>query len=78
MPTFDLFLPPQPYARWRPARDPAYHPIPRLVAGVRLIAQWIETARQRQALAELDERMLRDIGITRVEVARECAKLFWR
>ncbi|MBV8835148.1 MAG: DUF1127 domain-containing protein [Alphaproteobacteria bacterium] len=78
MPTFDLLLPPRPYARWRPARDAGYHPIPRLVAGVRLVAQWIERVRQRQALATLDEVMLRDIGITRVEAARECEKPFWR
>ncbi len=78
MPTFDLFLPPQPYARWRPIRSAEYRPIRRLVAGVRLIAEWIERTSQRRALAELDERMLRDIGITRVEATRECEKPFWR
>jgi len=31
-----------------------------------------------QALAELDDHMLRDIGVTRVEAARECRKPFWR
>jgi uncharacterized protein YjiS (DUF1127 family) len=44
----------------------------------RRIALWIERARQRQTLAGLDDHMLRDIGITRVEVARECGKPFWR
>jgi uncharacterized protein YjiS (DUF1127 family) len=44
----------------------------------RRIALWIERTRQRQALAGLDDHMLRDIGITRVEVARECGKPFWR
>ena len=44
----------------------------------RRIALWIERTRQRQALAGLDDHILRDIGITRVEVARECGKPFWR
>lgn len=78
MPTFDLLLPPQPYARWRPLWDAGYHLIPRPAAGARLIAQWIERVRQRRALATLDDYMLRDIGITRVEAVRECAKPFWR
>jgi uncharacterized protein YjiS (DUF1127 family) len=45
---------------------------------VSLIAGWIARVRQRQALATLDDRMLRDIGITRGEAVRECGKPFWR
>ena len=78
MPTFDLLLPPQPYVRWRPTPPAAFHPIPRVGNAVGVIAQWIDRVRQRQALAGLDDRMLRDIGITRVEAARECEKPFWR
>jgi uncharacterized protein YjiS (DUF1127 family) len=44
----------------------------------RRIALWIERMRQRKALAGLDDHILRDIGVTRVEVARECGKPFWR
>jgi uncharacterized protein YjiS (DUF1127 family) len=43
-----------------------------------LLARWIERARQRSALAGLDDHQLRDIGITRVNAARECQKPFWR
>jgi uncharacterized protein YjiS (DUF1127 family) len=75
MPTFDLFLPPQTYARWRPARAASSR---RFAAAFSLLAAWIERARQRRALAALDDQMLRDIGITRVEAARECEKPFWR
>ena len=50
--------------------------VPRLVW--RKIALWAERARQRQALAGLDDQMLRDIGITRYEAVRECEKPFWR
>ena len=33
--------------------------------------------RQRQALAQLDERLLADLGLTRTQVAKETAKPFW-
>jgi uncharacterized protein YjiS (DUF1127 family) len=33
---------------------------------------------QRLDLAEIDDAMLRDLGLTREEVRRECAKSFWR
>ncbi len=59
---------PRPAASWR---DTAR-------ATLRLIALWRERAQQRQALASLDERLLRDIGITRSQAALECNKPFWR
>jgi uncharacterized protein YjiS (DUF1127 family) len=39
---------------------------------------WSERARQRRALAALDDRMLKDIGLTRVDVTSECDNPFWR
>ena len=39
---------------------------------------WRERARQRHALAELDDRMLKDIGLSQAEVSREIAKPFWQ
>jgi uncharacterized protein YjiS (DUF1127 family) len=39
---------------------------------------WSERARQRRTLAALDERMLKDIGLTRADVATESEKPFWR
>jgi uncharacterized protein YjiS (DUF1127 family) len=47
-------------------------------AALRLVALWRERARQRHALASLDERLLRDIGITRYDAEHECNKPFWR
>ena len=76
MPTFDLLLPPQAYSTWHPKERRA--PVHRVAAAFVLFARWIERVRQRQALAELDDHMLRDIGVTRVEALRECAKPFWR
>ena len=38
---------------------------------------WFERSRQRRALAELDARMLRDIGVTSAQARREAATPFW-
>ena len=89
MPTIDLFLPPETYPVWQPARRGAptpNAPVPKnartpinpFAAAWILIACWIGRARQRRALAELDDKMLQDIGITRYDAARECGKPFWR
>jgi uncharacterized protein YjiS (DUF1127 family) len=75
MPTFDLYLP-RSYSTWRPKTRPA--PIHPFAAAWVLVASWIERARQRQALAALDDHTLRDIGVTRAEAARESGKPFWR
>jgi uncharacterized protein YjiS (DUF1127 family) len=37
-----------------------------------------ERAAQRRHLADLDERMLKDVGLTPSAAARECAKPWWR
>ncbi|HSS63103.1 MAG TPA: DUF1127 domain-containing protein [Gammaproteobacteria bacterium] len=39
---------------------------------------WHQRSLQRAALAELDDRMLKDIGLTRADVAREIHKPFWQ
>ena len=79
MPTVDLFLPPRRYATWRPARreDVARVPVHPVAAAWLLLKLWITRSRQRQALSELDTRLLQDIGITRVDAAREFEKPFW-
>jgi len=45
---------------------------------IKTIKFWIERSRQRKHLANLDSRMLKDIGITRTEANAELAKPFWR
>ncbi|MEQ8964423.1 MAG: DUF1127 domain-containing protein [Azospirillaceae bacterium] len=42
------------------------------------LACWQGRARMRRALGELDDRMLRDVGLTRLDVRAEAAKPFWR
>jgi uncharacterized protein YjiS (DUF1127 family) len=39
---------------------------------------WHDRARERRALMELSDHMLRDIGISRAEAHGEAAKPFWR
>ena len=42
------------------------------------LQQWRRRRRERAELARLDDRMLRDIGITRGDVWQEINKPFWR
>jgi uncharacterized protein YjiS (DUF1127 family) len=41
-------------------------------------ARCLARSRQRQALAQLDDRLLRDIGKTRQEAIAEATKPFWK
>jgi uncharacterized protein YjiS (DUF1127 family) len=43
-----------------------------------LVVVWHERARQRRDLQRLNDRMLRDIGLTRADVMAESSKPFWR
>jgi uncharacterized protein YjiS (DUF1127 family) len=43
-----------------------------------VVRTWRVRSRERRILLELDDRMLRDIGVTRVDVYREAMKPFWR
>jgi uncharacterized protein YjiS (DUF1127 family) len=45
---------------------------------VAVLGEWRQRSRERAQLALLDERMLRDIGVSRGEVLREVNKPFWR
>ena len=45
---------------------------------LKTLEMWIERVHQRKQLAKLDDRMLEDIGITRIQANREIAKPFWR
>ncbi len=42
------------------------------------IVAWQERARMRRGLAAMDDRLLRDIGLTRAQASREFGKPFWR
>jgi uncharacterized protein YjiS (DUF1127 family) len=56
-------------------------PLPRRLSPLRLLERlmfWCDRAAQRRRLAQLDDRMLRDIGVGRAEAYRESSKLFWQ
>jgi uncharacterized protein YjiS (DUF1127 family) len=42
-----------------------------------LLAQFHEARRQRRALLALDDTLLKDIGLSRADAAREAARPFW-
>ena len=41
------------------------------------LIEWLDRARQRRHLGELDDRLLRDIGLSRAEVDHEVSRPFW-
>ena len=41
------------------------------------LLRWHQLSRERRALLALDERMLKDIGVTRAEAEREARRPFW-
>jgi uncharacterized protein YjiS (DUF1127 family) len=45
---------------------------------VQSVISWNQCRRDRQLLASLDERTLRDIGIDRAAVKDDCTTSFWR
>jgi uncharacterized protein YjiS (DUF1127 family) len=48
-----------------------------LLHAIELVLGWQEVARQRRALLTLDERLLKDIGITSADAEREASRPFW-
>ena len=49
-----------------------------LMRMLNVLLTWQERAAQRHALGRLDDRMLADLGLSRVDVAIELSKPFWR
>jgi uncharacterized protein YjiS (DUF1127 family) len=73
------FLPGRSWTHPSPTRAPRdFRPVVWLVTILDRLVDWQERASQRRALATLDDRMLKDLGLTRADVAREAGKPFWR
>ena len=49
-----------------------------IVRAFEVLAVWQARERQRHHLRELDDRLLRDMGISRADVELEASKPFWR
>ncbi|HMQ95337.1 MAG TPA: DUF1127 domain-containing protein [Amaricoccus sp.] len=60
-------------------RPPAITPSAAAIAraATTTILSWGDRRRQRHALAELDDHLLRDIGLTRHQARTEALKPFW-
>ncbi|MFO1067552.1 MAG: DUF1127 domain-containing protein [Geminicoccaceae bacterium] len=71
LPTTFRTIPGLGHAGRRPANS-------RLVAAVERLNGWIERYRQRRTLLELNDHLLKDIGVSRVDAEREGYKPFWR
>ena len=52
--------------------------VPSPFGWMRLIGRMYARWQQRQDLLDLDDRLLRDMGITRHQAEREASKPFWR
>lgn len=61
---------------WRARRR---HPLRRAIWGVvNLMMIWQRRAEDREILRSMNDARLKDIGISRAEIAREADKPFWR
>ena len=50
----------------------------RVVAGAtRFLSAWVERRQQLRTLSELDDHLLRDVGLSRADVERACSQSFW-
>jgi uncharacterized protein YjiS (DUF1127 family) len=45
---------------------------------IELMLTWSDRMRQRRHLAELDDRLLQDIGVSRADIENEISRPFWR
>lgn len=61
----------------RPAALPHELQASKLYAFAGIVGAWLDRSRQRRALGALDDRLLRDIGLTPSEARSEAAKPFW-
>ncbi len=43
-----------------------------------MVLAWIERAKQRTQLAELDRAALQDLGLSEADIDAECRKHFWQ
>jgi uncharacterized protein YjiS (DUF1127 family) len=49
-----------------------------IVNAMDTLLDWQERARQRHRLGEMDDHLLRDIGLSRADLEHETGKPFWR
>ncbi len=66
-------------ARPTPAADISLKGLGTLIVNAMdTVLDWQDRARQRHRLGEMDDHLLRDIGLSRADLEYEAAKPFWR
>lgn len=60
-----------------PFRGTARWPVGIVRMAIETMLVWADRSRQRRELASMDERALKDIGLTRIDALRESSKPFW-
>jgi uncharacterized protein YjiS (DUF1127 family) len=65
--------------RFNPAADISLKGLNTLIVNAMdTVLDWQERARQRHHLGEMDDHLLRDIGLSRADLEHESSKPFWR
>lgn len=64
-------------ANWIDSIDSAATQDNALIRAVDTLFDWVDRARSRRALGQLDDRMLTDIGLSRADAWLEQHKHFW-
>ena len=65
--------------RSNPAADISLRGLSTLIVKVTdTVLDWQDRARQRHRLGEMDDHLLRDIGLSRADLEYESSKPFWR
>lgn len=71
-------LQPSPFGYWLVSPAQAQHLRGEaLSGGVQIIRRWLTGSRQMRTLADLDDRPLDDVGLTRSDTEREMARAIW-
>ena len=66
-------------ARSTPAADISLKGLSTLIVNAMdTVLDWQDRARQRRHLGEMDDHLLRDIGLSRADLEYESSKPFWR
>ncbi len=66
------------FSRRYDARAVRERSFPNMTALLRTAQLWVSRVKQRSRLADLDDRLLLDIGITRAQAEEEARKWFWQ
>ena len=72
-----IFAAPLP-SHWRQRTTTPSHDLwLQIRSGLSVLLLWMDRSGQRRDLSELEDHQLRDIGLTRDDIRRECSKPFW-